>query len=80
LFDRFFVKPSPIAPLRSPRTEGRCRLYTFARPISEAAPVASEKMGDFRLKTGKKNQKTGEFLSSQGENCQLRLTFSMEEV
>jgi len=42
--------------------------------------VASEKMGDFRLKTGKKNQKTGEFLSSQGENCQLRLTFSMEEV
>ena len=43
-------------------------------------PVDDEKMGDFRLKTGSKNQRTGEFLSSQGENCQLCLTFSMEEV
>jgi|GEM_PF-7126282 len=43
-------------------------------------PVDDEKMGDFRLKTGRKNLKTGGFLSSQGENCQLRLTFSVEEV
>lgn len=43
-------------------------------------PAAGEKMGDFRRKTGRKNQKTGEFLSPQGENCQLRLTFSVEEV